>query len=41
LRERLHTLHHARDREELVDVQRQLAALEHRRRELTQLAEPT
>jgi DNA primase len=41
LRERLHTLHHVRDRDELVEVQRQLAALEHRRRELTQLAEPS
>jgi DNA primase len=41
LRERLQTLHHARDRDELVEVQRQLAALENRRRELTQLAEPS
>lgn len=40
LRERLQTLHHVRDREELVEVQRQLAALEQRRRQLTELVEP-
>jgi DNA primase len=41
LRERLQTLHHARDRDELIEVQRQLATLELRRRELTQLVDPT
>jgi DNA primase len=41
LRERLQTLHHARDRDELIEVQRELATLELRRRELTQLVDPT
>jgi DNA primase len=41
LRERLQTLHHARDRDELLRVQRELAALEQRRRSLTEVAEPT
>jgi hypothetical protein len=38
LRERLQTLHHESDRDELMDVQRQLAALEQRRRALREVA---
>ncbi|MEX1164116.1 MAG: DNA primase [Nitriliruptor sp.] len=40
LRERLQTLHHTRDRDELMDVQRQLATLEQRRRTLTTVIDP-
>lgn len=39
LRERLQTLHHERDRDELLAVQRELAALEQRRRELIHVAD--
>ncbi len=35
LRERLHTLHHATDRDQMLSVQRELLALERRRRSLT------
>jgi DNA primase len=35
LREKLQTLHHQRDHDELIEVQRQLASLEQRRRALT------
>jgi DNA primase len=38
LRDRLQTLHHERDREELLAVQRELAALEQRRRALREVA---
>jgi DNA primase len=38
LRERLQTLHHERDRDELLAVQRELAELERRRRTLRELA---
>jgi DNA primase len=40
LRERLQTLHHARDRDELLEVQRELSALEQRRRALTAVVDP-
>ncbi|MEX1178366.1 MAG: DNA primase [Nitriliruptor sp.] len=40
LRERLQTLHHKRDHDELIDVQRQLATLEQRRRALTTVVDP-
>jgi DNA primase len=39
LREQLQTLHHARDRDQLMATQRQLAALEQRRRDLTAVDE--
>lgn len=39
LREKLQTLHHQRDHDELIEVQRQLATLEQRRRALTTVVE--